>query len=299
VSLIVIVLITAVKDAVEDYRRTILDIELNNSSVHRLVDWNNVNASEDNISLWRRFKKAMTRTIVAIWGKIKRNKIVPGKQYVERALDEPRESYDTGVTRRASAFSMHSQRISFTSARGEIQMAPVPSPLTLEDARQVPDRPNTEFSYETAEHAPLEKNFGNLINPNLPVTGKPRFHRDYWKNVKVGDFVRIYNDDQIPADVVILSTSDTDGACYVETKNLDGETNLKVRHALRSGRKIKHARDCERTEFTIESEAPQANLYQYSAVARWIQHNPKNPDSPGREWLSPYPSIICFSEAVI
>ncbi|KAH6679777.1 P-type ATPase-like protein [Halenospora varia] len=272
VPLIVIVFITAVKDAIEDYRRTVLDNELNNSPVHRLVDWNNVNVSTDDISLWRRFKKACTRGIISTWKKFGKNKEVPGKEYAERAMDEPRESFETRATRRASAFSAHSQGASF-EAGDEIQMTPVPSPLPRPDGLEVPehDRPKTAFSYE-GESAPASKNFGSLINPDLPVTGKPRFHQDYWKNVQVGDFVRLYNDDQIPADVVILSTSDPDGACYVETKNLDGETNLKVRHALRSGRKIKHAKDCERTEFTIESEPPQANIYQYSAVARWNQH---------------------------
>ncbi|KUJ23533.1 P-type ATPase-like protein [Mollisia scopiformis] len=293
VPLIVIVVITAIKDAIEDYRRTILDIELNNSPVHRLVDWNNVNVSEDDVSLWRRFKKASTRGVVAVWGKLKRNKKLPGKDYAERALDEPRESYETRATadRRVSAFSAHTQRTSFTSARENIQMTPVPSPgLPRDDGLQVPDadRPKTAFSYEAGDgDAPVVKNFGNLINPTLPVTGGPRFHSDYWKNVKVGDFVRIYNDDQIPADIVILSTSDPDGACYVETKNLDGETNLKVRHALRSGRKIKHARDCERTQFVIESEPPHPNLYQYSAVARWTQHNPRYPDSEGEDMAEP------------
>ena len=29
--------------------------------------------------------------------------------------------------------------------------------------------------------------------------------------------------------MLILSTSDTKGICYVETKNLDGETNLKIK----------------------------------------------------------------------
>jgi phospholipid-translocating ATPase len=286
VPLIVIVFITAVKDAIEDYRRTILDNELNNSPIHRLVDWNNVNVSADDVSLWRRFKKSTTRAMVGVWKKIKKDKNAPGK----RALDEPRESYETRATRRASAFSAHTQRTSFASAREDIQMTPVPSPLPREDGLHVPqhDRPTTALSYEGGEHhAPAARDFGSLINPNLPATGKPRFHQDYWKNVQVGDFVRIYNDDQIPADVVILSTSDPDGACYVETKNLDGETNLKVRHALRSGRKIKHARDCERTEFVIDSEAPQPNLYQYSAVARWTQHNSKIPDAPGQEMAEP------------
>lgn len=204
-----------------------------------------------------------------------KGKKAPGKDFVERGMDEPRESYDTSAARRESTFSAHTQRESFASARENIQMTPVPSPLPRPDGLEVPDphdRPKTAFSYDGSTHnAPAARNFGNLMNHNIKPSGNARFHQDYWKNVQVGDFVRLYNDDQIPADIVILSTSDPDGACYVETKNLDGETNLKVRHALRSGRKIKHARDCEKTEFTIESEPPQANLYQYSAVARWKQ----------------------------
>ena len=284
-----IVFITAVKDAIEDYRRTILDIELNNSPVHRLLDWNNVNVSDDDISLWRRFKKATSRGMATVWKKLKRGKKeLPGQQYAVRALDEPRESYETRETRRVSAFSARTERTSFESAREDIQMTPVPSPLPRSDGLQLPehDRPTTAFSYEGGG-ASAVKNFGSLINPNLKAPGKARFHQDYWKNVKVGDFVRIYNDDQIPADVVILSTSDPDGACYVETKNLDGETNLKVRHALRSGRKIKHARDCEKTQFTIESEAPQPNLYQYSGVTRWTQYNSKSPNAQGQEMVEP------------
>jgi phospholipid-translocating ATPase len=289
VPLIVIVFITAVKDAIEDYRRTILDNELNNSPVHRLVDWNNVNVSTDDISLWRRIKKATSRSIVKTYRLISQKKDVPGQQYADAAVDEQRESYETNAHRRQSAFSAHTQRTSFASAREDIQMTPVPSPLPREDGLTVPehDRPKSAMSYEDEGYAPAAKNFGSLINPNLHVEGKARFHRDFWKNVQVGDFVRIYNDDQIPADVVILSTSDPDGACYVETKNLDGETNLKVRHALRSGRKIKHARDCEKTEFVIESEPPQPNLYQYSAVARWNQRNPKLPDSESEPMAEP------------
>ena len=292
VPLIVIVVITAVKDGIEDYRRTILDNELNNSPVHRLVDYDNVNVSADDISLWRRVKKASTRSIVKTYKAISRKKDIPGKAYANRAVGEPRDSQDTSANRRQSAFSAHTQRTSLTSARDDIQMTPVPSPLPRENGLNVPvldDRPNSALSYEAEDgvRAPRTKKFGSLINPYREPSGKSRFHEDYWKNVQVGDFVRIYNDDQIPADVVILSTSDPDGACYVETKNLDGETNLKVRHALRSGREIKHARDCDKAEFVIESEPPQPNLYQYSAVARWRQRSPKLPDSEGEPMAEP------------
>ncbi|KAI9056142.1 hypothetical protein LZ554_001070 [Drepanopeziza brunnea f. sp. 'monogermtubi'] len=287
VPLIVIVAITAVKDSVEDYRRTILDNELNNSPVHRLIGWNNVNVNDGDISLWRRIKKATSRAMLSLWRKLKKGKPTTGNEYASRAMDQSRASIDT---RRHSAMSTTSYRESYVSAREDIQMTPVPSPLPRENNLTVPDpfeRPGSAFSFQDANHSPIKKNFGNLINPARQASGKARFHLDYWKNVKVGDFVRLYNDDQIPADIVILSTSDPDGACYVETKNLDGETNLKVRHALRSGRTIKHARDCEKTEFVIDSEPPQANLYQYSAVTRWTQRDSKDPGSPGEEMAEP------------
>ena len=311
VPLIVILFVTAVKDAIEDWRRTVLDNELNNSPVHRLVEWNNVNSYADDVSLWRRFKKANTRGILALYRVLKARfskKSRGHKTYAQRALDEPRASLATTRTRQSAETS----RTSFHSAHSAndgIQMTPVPSPLPKEEHQQqgnglVPgDRPDTAFSYEpepksdaalevpskAQRHSdPIHSRFyGSLIDPFKSVPGKARFKKDYWKSVEVGDFVRIYNDDQIPADVVILSTSDPDGACYVETKNLDGETNLKVRQALHCGHKIKHARNCEQTEFMIASEPPHANLYSYSAAIQWTQKDPSQPNKEGVPMAEP------------
>lgn len=36
------------------------------------------------------------------------------------------------------------------------------------------------------------------------------------------------NNEEIPCDLVVLSSSDKDGDCNIMTANLDGETNLKV-----------------------------------------------------------------------
>jgi phospholipid-translocating ATPase len=282
------VCITALKDAVEDYSRTMLDKELNNSPVHRLVDWANVNVSASNISLWRRIKKATTRAMEALWKSMSKLWKKKAQENGEGPQNDGQVSLESGALRRESVFSTLSQRQSLASPGEDIQMTPVPSPLPREDGLNVPvhQRPATAMSYEGQAPAAV-KNFGSLINPNKKADGKARFHQDMWKNIQVGDFVRIYNDDQLPADIVILSTSDHDGACYVETKNLDGETNLKVRQALRSGRQIKHARDCEKAEFVIESEAPQANLYQYSGAARWTQYDSKIPNSEGESMVEP------------
>ena len=38
---------------------------------------------------------------------------------------------------------------------------------------------------------------------------------------------KIQENEIVPADILILKTSDPKGICFIETKNLDGETNLK------------------------------------------------------------------------
>ncbi|XP_017567039.1 probable phospholipid-transporting ATPase VB isoform X1 [Pygocentrus nattereri] len=53
-----------------------------------------------------------------------------------------------------------------------------------------------------------------------------------WKDVRVGDFVRVLSNEIIPADILLLHTSDPNGVCHMETANLDGETNLKQRKVV-------------------------------------------------------------------
>ena len=45
----------------------------------------------------------------------------------------------------------------------------------------------------------------------------------------MGDLVRVNEDQFFPADMVMMSSSEQQGGFYVETKNLDGETNLKLK----------------------------------------------------------------------
>ncbi|RHY23148.1 hypothetical protein DYB32_009292, partial [Aphanomyces invadans] len=52
-----------------------------------------------------------------------------------------------------------------------------------------------------------------------------------WQDVQVGDILFLKDKDELPADVLILATSEEEGRCFVETCNLDGETNLKRRTA--------------------------------------------------------------------
>ncbi|KAK2945273.1 phospholipid-transporting P-type ATPase [Blattamonas nauphoetae] len=58
-----------------------------------------------------------------------------------------------------------------------------------------------------------------------------RFVSKQCHEICVGDLVYVSQDEEIPADLIILATSGQDGICYVNTMNLDGEANLKTKRA--------------------------------------------------------------------
>lgn len=132
-------------------------------------------------------------------------------------------------------------------------------------------RVSADYGRPSLDYDNLEQGAGeaNIVDRSLPPRTDCKFAKNYWKSVKVGDIVRIHNNDEIPADIILLSTSDTDGACYVETKNLDGETNLKVRQSLKCTNTIRTSKDIARTKFWIESEGPHSNLYTYQGNMKW------------------------------
>ena len=56
-----------------------------------------------------------------------------------------------------------------------------------------------------------------------------KFEEVPWANIRVGDILMVKSDQPMPCDILLSKTSDPKGLCYVETKSLDGETNLKMK----------------------------------------------------------------------
>ncbi|KAK7038221.1 phospholipid-transporting ATPase [Favolaschia claudopus] len=89
---------------------------------------------------------------------------------------------------------------------------------------------------------------------------------EFWEDLRVGDFVKIVDDEPLPADILICSTSEDDNVAFVETKNLDGETNLKSRHAVPSLVHLRDAAACAAPEnaFRVDLEHPDNNMYRFN-----------------------------------
>ena len=53
-----------------------------------------------------------------------------------------------------------------------------------------------------------------------------------WRQIRVGDIINIGLNDVIPADCLLIGSSNKDPICFIETANLDGETNLKQKDVI-------------------------------------------------------------------
>jgi phospholipid-transporting ATPase len=78
-----------------------------------------------------------------------------------------------------------------------------------------------------------------------------------WEEVRVGEVLRVTANETLPCDMVLLSTSDSTGVAYVQTINLDGESNLKTRYAKQETLPTPP----EALTRVIKCEQPNRNIY--------------------------------------
>ncbi|XP_072964260.1 probable phospholipid-transporting ATPase 4 isoform X1 [Typha angustifolia] len=93
--------------------------------------------------------------------------------------------------------------------------------------------------------------------------GDGRFGYKHWHKIRVGNVVKVEKDHFFPADLLLLSSSYEDGICYVETMNLDGETNLKVKRSLEITLPLDEDEAFRDFTATIRCEDPNPDLYTF------------------------------------
>lgn len=73
-------------------------------------------------------------------------------------------------------------------------------------------------------------------------------------------------DEFFPADLLLLSTNHDDGTCYVETMNLDGETNLKRKQSLEVTSTLHNEDSFQNFKALINCEDPNEKLYSFIGI---------------------------------
>ena len=89
------------------------------------------------------------------------------------------------------------------------------------------------------------------------------------QDVEVGCIVKILENQFFPCDMMILASSLPKGVAYVETKNLDGETNLKFKQANSTVLQLAPDEVSCLTNFNgakIECEGPNEHLYKFEGI---------------------------------
>ncbi|KAI8819345.1 uncharacterized protein EV422DRAFT_108803 [Fimicolochytrium jonesii] len=100
------------------------------------------------------------------------------------------------------------------------------------------------------------------------VLSGTQFVPKQWRHIVVGDIIRVENGEFFPADLILLSSSEPDALCYIETSNLDGETNLKIRQGIPETAEILTPEEVARMDGVIKSELPNNSLYTYEGTLR-------------------------------
>uniref|UniRef100_A0A8C8AMB2 Phospholipid-transporting ATPase n=1 Tax=Otus sunia TaxID=257818 RepID=A0A8C8AMB2_9STRI len=141
----------------------------------------------------------------------------------------------------------------------------------------------------------MDKQINNLLTKVYSRKEK-KYIDECWKNVNVGDFIRLSRNEIIPADMVLLYSSDPDGICYIETAGLDGETNLKQRQVVRGYSEQVSEIDPEKFSSRIECESPNNDLTRFRG---FVEHSNKDRVGLSKENLLLRGCTVRNTEAVV
>ncbi|KAL6595192.1 phospholipid-translocating P-type ATPase [Neocallimastix sp. 'constans'] len=233
-----IVFVTAVKDGYEDLKRHKEDNIVNNTPAYILDNWINTNFSECHISFMDKIKSFILKFYYRMTQSIPKELIdyfPSSEDYINMETKESKKPKNVNLEESYDISNNHVNKIDKTIELNE-------------STDQINSKREKEKSKINLLAGP-DKNNGWKTIP--------------WKDLRVGDIILLSTNENVPADIVILATSEEENECYIETKNLDGETTLKRRSGRKETQGIRDAASAKKFPFVIKAENPIPNLYEF------------------------------------
>ncbi|GAA95919.1 uncharacterized protein L969DRAFT_84487 [Mixia osmundae IAM 14324] len=116
----------------------------------------------------------------------------------------------------------------------------------LDSLAALPLHPSDALKHSASAHAPMR---------SVPSS-----------RLRVGDLVVIEKDQRVPADCVLLRTSDESGSCFVRTDQLDGETDWKLRVAVRATQALTSDAELLKLDGEIYADAPSKDIHNFTGT---------------------------------
>ena len=103
-------------------------------------------------------------------------------------------------------------------------------------------------------------------NRSVEILDKGTFTGLASEDILIGDLVKIGKNEPFPCDVVLLQSSDSKGRCFVETKNLDGEANLKIKKVPSCEHNLQELTEGQlfQVRYELKYEKPNPHLNSFS-----------------------------------
>ncbi|KAL8433980.1 hypothetical protein ACSSS7_003465 [Eimeria intestinalis] len=101
---------------------------------------------------------------------------------------------------------------------------------------------------------------------------RPQLRLVHWESLRVGNIVRLTDDEEVPADVVVLATSNPEGIAYVETSKLDGETTLKFKQGVKETRTETYPLAIAGIRGRVVCEKPTSSMDQFTGSLKLDAH---------------------------
>uniref|UniRef100_A0A672J4P0 Phospholipid-transporting ATPase n=1 Tax=Salarias fasciatus TaxID=181472 RepID=A0A672J4P0_SALFA len=113
------------------------------------------------------------------------------------------------------------------------------------------------------------KSDNQVNNRQSQVLIRGSLQNEKWMNVRVGDIIKLENKQFVAADLLLLSSTEPHGLCYIETAELDGETNMKVRQSVSVTSELGDPNNLASFDGEVVCEPPNNKLDRFCGTLYW------------------------------